>query len=679
MQGQAYLANLTFLNNCTAGAPAHWENFEIPLNIYYGGTRLERKKRGGLEQIPVQGQFDEEEWIELVTGQTLRASISGESPIYWRERLRNYGEFALIYQDEFEATRIKNRWDINGVTGPGVDVALFDSTVCRVETGAGGTTMFRERCALRIKVEASDSEPALPKLERLLKASLAPTGRTYNFINRISNAFEICHFQFIKCDTQCSDCVACRGGHEIDACKAQKANELSPLRACGRELERTGLIEDIQMAVHCAIVCPQKVLYPVCTSCCHCLVFDAFQNRIRGAQLAQAGGPALDYREPVYESEDYDKVYVEESEPEKRFHIIQNAGPSGIYLAAATAVVIGGLVAFALKKGALRDKAERSMRIDIMSKRRKKLYHATGVDKEMKSQFPHPVFKSSGEVDVMRNVDPTAIARMRPVLQKEEDKYLLVEQPKLGWKDFMKDQEIIDRQIEESVPEMDRPVCLDFLRGYCPNPKCLNRHEDDGSVIAPPARTTIPKDAKVAKKAEATFPQKRAMSRIGVQGKRVNRSNAQQVARPHGLPIPMHPADILKAKGPGAQESSDSGSGSLPDDYEGGDGSSARLEEVESPVRTTDDQPTDGRPFPEKRKVLLAPEMSSSRPAPEDPDGPRDPDEPTKTRLDEPTEETQPIEPEEPQPHKPEEPQPDGPEVPQPDEPEEPLLQPDEP
>ena len=28
------------------------------------------------------------------------------------------------------------------------------------------------------------------------------------------------------------------------------------------------------------------------------------------------------------------------------------------------------------------------------------------------------------------------------VLQKEEDKYLLVEQPKLGWKDFMKDQEV---------------------------------------------------------------------------------------------------------------------------------------------------------------------------------------------------------------------------------------------
>ena len=39
-------------------------------------------------------------------------------------------------------------------------------------------------------------------------------------------------------------------------------------------------------------------------------------------------------------SEDYDKVYVEESEPEKRFHIIQNAGPSGIYLVAATAVRI---------------------------------------------------------------------------------------------------------------------------------------------------------------------------------------------------------------------------------------------------------------------------------------------------------------------------------------------------
>ena len=46
--------------------------------------------------------------------------------------------------------------------------------------------------------------------------------------------------------------------------------------------------------------------------------------------------------------------------------------------------------------------------------------------------------------------------------------------------------------------------------------------------------------------------------------------------------------------------------GSLPDDYEGGEGSSARLEEVESPVRTTDDQPTDARPFPEKRKVLFA-------------------------------------------------------------------------
>ena len=39
-------------------------------------------------------------------------------------------------------------------------------------------------------------------------------------------------------------------------------------------------------------------------------------------------------------SEDYDKVYVEESEPEKRFHMIQNAGPSGIYLVAATVVRI---------------------------------------------------------------------------------------------------------------------------------------------------------------------------------------------------------------------------------------------------------------------------------------------------------------------------------------------------
>merc|ERR1719146_299576 len=156
---------------------------------------------------------------------------------------------------------------------------------------------------------------------------------------------------------------------------------------------------------------------------------------------------------------------------------------------AGTAVIIAAGLGFALKKGALRDAKDRGMNIDIMSKRRKKLYHAQACPPEMKSSFPHPVFKATGDIDVMRNIDPRAIQRMHMAVKKEAD--FVVREPKLGWKDFQADQEAIDRRMEEAVPEMDRPVCLDFLRGHCPNPKCLNRHEDDGSVIAPPLRTTL--------------------------------------------------------------------------------------------------------------------------------------------------------------------------------------------
>lgn len=224
----------------------------------------------------------------------------------------------------------------------------------------------------------------------------------------------------------------------------------------------------------------------------------------------------------------------------------------------------------------------------------------------MKSQFPHPVFKSSGDVEVMRNVDPTALQRMRPVLEKDYGA-LVVAQPKMGWKEFQADQEAIDRKMEEAVPYMDRPVCLDFLRGHCPNPQCLNRHEDDGSVIAPPVRTSLPKEPKRVQK--IVEPQKRAMNRMGVTSKHLNRSNAQENAKPHGLPIPKHPADILREKGPGAQESSDSGEGSLPPE-------AGELEdpEADSPLSHAPVEPV----FPEKRAPLPLEKMKS-RPAPEQP------------------------------------------------------------
>jgi hypothetical protein len=286
-----------------------------------------------------------------------------------------------------------------------------------------------------------------------------------------------------------------------------------------------------------------------------------------------------------------------------------------------------------MKKGALRDSKERGMSIDIMSKRRKKLYHAQTCPPEMKSSFPHPVFKSSGDVEVMRNVDPMAIQRMRPAVKEEEPE---PELPKLGWKEFRVDQEAIDRMAEEAVPEIDRPVCLDFLRGHCPNPKCLNRHEDDGSVIAPPVRTTLPKDPK-----KAAAPQKRAMNRVAVKTKRVVHSNAQQVVRPHGIPIPKHPADILHEKGPGAQESSDSGEGSLPPD-------ATEFEDLDSPLSPPKsfkkELPDDRGAFPERRQAHLPIDKMHSRVV-------------SGTDLGEPEE------------SKPEEPQLDEPEEPQPDEP----------
>merc|ERR1719183_2022868 len=135
-----------------------------------------------------------------------------------RLRLRNYGEFTLIFRDEFEAKRIQERYEINGITGPGVTVKMYDSTVCRVTTST-----FRERCALRIEVEDTSNEAALPKLERLLKASIAPVGRTYAFMHRLAYGFELCDFTFMHCDAQCTDCVACRSEYEVDACKGQKA------------------------------------------------------------------------------------------------------------------------------------------------------------------------------------------------------------------------------------------------------------------------------------------------------------------------------------------------------------------------------------------------------------------------------------------------------------------------
>merc|ERR1712093_603579 len=100
-------------------------------------------------------------------------------------------------------------------------------------------------------------------------------------------------------------------------------------------------------------------------------------------------------------------------------------------------------------------------------------------------------------------------------------------------------------------------------------------------------------------------PKKLAMKRVGVTTKRVNHSNAQMTAKPHGLPIPKHPADILREKGPGAQESSDSGEGSLPPDAD------ELLAEIESPVSPP---PKGQEAFPEKRLHRLPTEKTHSRP-----------------------------------------------------------------
>merc|ERR550514_43064 len=104
------------------------------------------------------------------------------------------------------------------------------------------------------------------------------------------------------------------------------------------------------MAVHCGVLCPQKVLYPVCTSCCHCLVYDAFTKRIRGQQLAQAGAPPVVAREPIYPSEDFDQVYEEVKEPEDRFHIIEL--DLAVYITGTT-LLIACILGIAMKKGAL--------------------------------------------------------------------------------------------------------------------------------------------------------------------------------------------------------------------------------------------------------------------------------------------------------------------------------------
>merc|ERR1719274_543699 len=95
------------------------------------------------------------------------------------------------------------------------------------------------------------------------------------------------------------------------------------------------------------------------------------------------------------------------------------------------------------------------------------------------------------------------------------------------------------------------------------------------------------------------------MKRLGLQSKRVNCSNAQQTVKPHGKPIPKHPADALREKGPGAVESSDSGEGSLPPDIDD-------LQEPFSPLSAT--SKTEEQAFPEKRKHQLPTEKTISRP-----------------------------------------------------------------
>jgi hypothetical protein len=299
------------------------------------------------------------------------------------------------------------------------------------------------------------------------------------------------------------------------------------------------VITALEQELHCELICPAKVLYPVCTSCCTCLIYNANQQRV-----IRSVDTGSDFNQALYMAEDYDKVYDEFAMEEEATHLIQQ--PLALFIMGVLAL-IGGGIAFGLKKGMLNDFRAPSMQIDVKSTRGdKKRYHAEAVGFEEKSQFPHPVFKASGDP-----CHSTAqFQTFTPQRPRAVELKAAPPKPVLGWKDFAREREAEERMLEEAVPYEDRLVCMDFLQGTCFNPQCLKRHEQDKRVKVIPAKTTLPK--------QLPKDQKEALTRFSLKSNYVHSSNCMEKV----APVEFRPPQPPKV-GQEEEPSSDSGSGSI--------------------------------------------------------------------------------------------------------------------
>lgn len=294
----------------------------------------------------------------------------------------------------------------------------------------------------------------------------------FNVTHRIALANRACAYDFLHCEMKCSDCVACRTNYEIDKCKYAKAREDSQIRICSEGKVKRAEIESLEKRLHCGLVCPDKILYPRCTACCHCLDYDATMKRIIDLRNAP---PTEEPRDIMGMTVDYEQVYDMPKVAEDKPHVLDL--PMAMYCSG-TAVFVFATIFFMYKKNWFSDYRKKTYRIRAVSTATGEAYIATDLPEHAEETFRHPVFKPSGKNEHLTRRPPRDRNVGSEVSVKEAPK------PLLNWEQMLAEDEAADRAALAAMDDSDRPICWDFVRGdgepgSCKNARCLLRHTLD--------------------------------------------------------------------------------------------------------------------------------------------------------------------------------------------------------
>merc|ERR1712216_949347 len=114
-------------------------------------------------------------------------------------------------------------------------------------------------------------------------------------VDRIGIKADNCDYYFVSCNNKCTDCVDCRRKEDKSHCEFTRVKHRSDEKC----IERYPGLEFFD----CYEICPRKVMFPKCTSCCACYEYDEQGRKWR---LARTATPSPT---PFYGSKDYQETY----------------------------------------------------------------------------------------------------------------------------------------------------------------------------------------------------------------------------------------------------------------------------------------------------------------------------------------------------------------------------------